>query len=432
VFADRRKRVLEAMGPDAVALFVGARMVPRSNDTEFPFRQDSDLHYLTGFDHPDAVAVLRSDGGPPFTLFVQPRLREAETWTGRRPGVEGATADYGADAAHPIGELPAELPKLLERARRLYHAFGRDAELDRRIVAILEEKRLRSRTHAPPPDQIVDPRSLVHEMRLYKEAAELEIMRRAAAISREGHAEAAKLAREPRFEYELAATLDFTFRRRGASGPAYTTIVGGGANATVLHYVTNDRPLRNGELVLIDAGAELECYASDVTRTYPVGGRLEGARRAVYEVVLEAQEAALEACRPGTTIDAIHATAVRRLVEGMLSLRLLEGAVDELVAREAYKPYYMHRTSHWLGLDVHDVGSYSREGAPRPLEPGMVLTIEPGLYVAPDAEAAPAELRGVGVRIEDDVLITAAGHENLTAAIPKRPDDVEALVRAGR
>ena len=417
------------MGPGAVAFVQGARLVTRSADTEFPFRQDSDFHYLTGFDHPHAVAVLRSDAGPAYTLFVEPRDRAAETWTGYRPGVEGAVADFGADEAFPIGELDAKLPGLLERAGRIFHVLGRDAKLDARIVEILDHMRLRSRLGLVPAAEIVDPRSTLHEMRLVKEPAELEIMRRAAAISAEAHREAARGAEDGRFEYELEATLHYQFRRLGAAGPAYGSIVGGGRNATVLHYIRNDQKLVDGELVLIDAGCELEGYASDVTRTYPVGGVYRGPQRAVYEVVLEANLAGLALAKPGSTLPEIHAATTRRLVEGMVELRLLSGSVDELIRNEAHRRYYMHNTSHWLGLDVHDVGAYAVDGKPRVLAPGMVFTVEPGLYVAADDAAAPAELRGIGVRIEDDVAISAAGCEILTAAIPKHPADVEAWVR---
>ena len=417
------------MGPGAVAFLQGARLVTRSADTEFPFRQDSDFHYLTGFDHPHAVAVLRSDGGPAYTLFVEPRDRAAETWTGYRPGVEGAVADFDADEAYPIGELDAKLPGLLARAQRLFHVLGRDAKLDARIVEILEQMRLRSRQGLDPAAEIVDPRRIVHEMRLLKEPAEIEIMRRAAAISAEAHREAARAAEDGRFEYELEAALLYQFRRLGASGPAYGSIVGGGRNATVLHYIRNDQKLVDGELVLIDAGCELEGYASDVTRTYPVGGTYRGPQRAVYEVVLEANLAGLALAKPGSTLAGIHAATTRRLVEGMLELRLLSGSVDELIRSEAHRRYYMHNTSHWLGLDVHDVGPYAVDGKPRALTPGMVFTVEPGLYIAADDEQAPSELRGIGVRIEDDVAITPAGCEILTAAIPKHPADVEAWVR---
>ncbi|MCG8589272.1 MAG: aminopeptidase P N-terminal domain-containing protein [Proteobacteria bacterium] len=417
------------MGPGAVAFFVGAREVRRSNDTHYPFRQDSDFWYLTGFDHPDALAVLRTDGGPAFTLLVQPREPEAETWTGYRPGPEGARADYGADDAHSIRDLERELPKLLERAERVFHVFGTDAELDRMLLGRLEERRQRSRLGLDAVSQFVDPRSILHEMRLRKSEAELELMRRAADISDEAHREAARLAQPGRNEYELEAMLDYVFRRRGGSGPAYASIVGGGANATVLHYIRNDQPLPSGAVVLIDAGVELEGYASDVTRTYPIGGRFEAPQRDVYDVVLEAQDAALEACAPGITLEEIHDRALRVLVEGMIRLGLVSGSVDEVVADESYRPFYMHRTSHWLGLDVHDVGAYSQAGKPRVLEPGMVFTVEPGLYVPAHHETAPESLRGIGVRIEDDVVVTAGGCENLTAAIPKQPAELEALVQ---
>ncbi len=417
------------MGPGAVAVVQGARLVTRSADTEFPFRQDSDFHYLTGFDHPHALAVLRTDGGPAYTLFVEPRDRAAETWTGYRPGVEGAVADYGADEAHRADAFDGQLPGLLERAQRLFHTLGRDAKLDARIAEILDTMRLRSRLGLVPAAEIVDPRRVLHEMRLRKEPAEIEIMRRAAAISAEAHREAARLAEAGRFEYELEAALLHQFRRNGAAGPAYASIVGSGRNATVLHYIRNDQKLSNGELVLIDAGCELDGYASDVTRTYPVGGSYSGAARALYEVVLEANLAGFALARPGATLPEIHQATTRKLVEGMLELGLLAGTVDDLIQSEAHRRYYMHNTSHWLGLDVHDVGAYAVDGKPRVLEAGMVFTIEPGLYVTADDESAPAALRGVGVRLEDDVAITVSGCENLTATIPKHPADVEAWVR---
>jgi Xaa-Pro aminopeptidase len=433
VFAERRQRFLEAMGSDAVALVIGAGVQKRSADTEYPFRQDSDFWYLTGFDHPDACAVLRTDGGPPYTLFVQPRDRSAETWTGYRPGVEGARDDYGADEAYCSSELMLKLPEILERAKQIHHVLGRRADLDQKLVAIQEELRARTKTGHGPATGILDPRSITHEMRLRKEPAELELMRRAADISREAHREAARLAQPGRYEYELEAALQHVFRRRGGRGPAYPPIVGSGRNAAILHYVTNDQPLAEGQLVLIDAGVELAGYASDVTRTYPVAGRFEGAGRAVYEIVLAAQQAALEKCRPGGSLPEIHDAALRVLVEGMISLGLLKGGVDDAIAEKTYQPYYMHGTSHWLGLDVHDVGIYAtRSGdreVPRELEPGMVFTVEPGLYVREDDSAAPDDLRGLGVRIEDDVVTTDDGYENLNAAIPKSIQDVEAWVR---
>jgi Xaa-Pro aminopeptidase len=428
VFADRRRRFFEAMGQDAVAILLGAGVVTRSRDTHFGFRQDSDFLYLTGFDHPGAVAVLSTAGGPAYTLYVEPRDREMEIWNGYRPGVEGARRDYAADEAHARDAFLGHLPDLLRKARRIHHVLGRDPAVDTKLIETLESLRLRSRQGLDPADVIVDPRTIVHAMRLFKEPQEIDVMRRAAAISAEAHEAAARLALPGAFEYELEAALLHAFRRRGASGPAYAPIVGSGENATVLHYVRNDQKLAEGELVLIDAGCELEGYASDVTRTYPVGGRFAGPARALYEVVLAAQTAAIERCRPGATLPEIHDVAVRGLVEGMLAVGILEGDAGELIAREAYRPYYMHSTSHWLGLDVHDVGSYRVGGEPRRLEPGQVFTVEPGLYVAKDDEKADPRFRGIGVRIEDDVAITESGYENLTAAIPKAPDELEAAV----
>jgi Xaa-Pro aminopeptidase len=445
------------MGPDAVAIFVGNGLATRSADTEFPFRQDSDFWYLTGFDHPDAVAVLSTREGPDFTLFVQPRDRAAETWTGYRPGTDGAKADYAADEAHPREDFLEKLPDLLRGAARIYHTLGRDPQIDARIVSLQDEIRRQSRGGILPADALIDPRLIVHEMRLFKCPAEIELMQRAADISFEAHHGAARLAQPGRMEYELEAELGRVFRARGGSGPAYGSIVGGGKNATILHYIRNDQPLVEGEVVLIDAGVEYQSYASDVTRTYPVGGRFAPAARDLYEVVLSAQLAAMEASRPGTTLPDIHAAAVRRLTEGMIELGILSGDIDELIQTEKYKPYYMHGTSHWLGLDVHDVGAYvskevskevskdvskagakpsgdSKENAkggalPRPLEPGMAYTIEPGLYIAADDPDAPDAFKGIGIRIEDDVVITEDGVLNLTREIPKAIDDIEAWVR---
>ncbi len=420
------------MGPDSVAILLGASLHTRSADTEFPFRQDSDFWYLTGFDHPDAVAVLRTDGGPAFTLFVQPRDRAAETWTGIRPGVEGAKEEHGADEAFSCGELTEKLPAILERAKHVYHVLGRRPEVDQKIFAIQEGLRVRTKLGFAPAADLIDPRHILHEMRLFKEPAELERMRRAAAISAEGHERAAAFAQPENFEYQLEAELLHVFRGRGGSGPAYASIVGGGQNAAILHYTTNDKLLQEDTMVLVDAGAEFEGYASDVTRTYPVGGRFTGAGRAVYEVVLAAQEAGIAACKPGATLPEIHEIAVRILIEGMVSLQLLEGTVDDIFAEESYRPWYMHGTSHWLGLDVHDVGVYAHGETPRKLEPGMVFTVEPGIYVREDDEKAPESLRGIGVRIEDDIVLTDDGYENLNNAIPKRIPEVEAWVRAGR
>jgi Xaa-Pro aminopeptidase len=426
--------MLASMGPDAVAIFVGGRLAVRSADTEYPFRQDSDFWYLTGFDQPDAIAVLSTRPGPGFTLFVQPRDRAAETWTGYRPGVEGAVADYAADEAYPRDSFLEKLPAYIRGADRIYHSLGRDPAIDARIIALQDEIRRQSRGGVLPAQAILDPRLVVHEMRLRKTSEEIALMQHAAEISLAGHRAAARLAQHGRFEYELEAELGHVFRARGGAGPAYGTIVGGGRNATILHYIRNDRPLAAGELVLIDAGVEYQGYASDVTRTYPIGGKFEGAARDLYSVVLAAQYAALDASRPGMTLPEIHQTALRVLVDGLRTLGIVQGSTDEIIAGELYRPYYMHGTSHWLGLDVHDVGAYvvrNDDGSnrPRPLAPGMVYTIEPGLYVAADDEKAPAAFRGIGIRIEDDVVVTDDGVLNLTRDIPKSIDALEAWVQ---
>ena len=431
------------MGPDAVAVFVGAGLAVRSADTEFPFRQDSDFWYLTGFDHPDAIAILSTREGPDFTLFVQARDRMAETWTGVRPGVEGAVSEYDANVAYPCEELLSKLPELLRGAKRIYHSLGRNPQIDASIIALQDEIRRQSRGGILPANEIIDPRLLLHEMRLHKSADEIHIMQRAADITLEAHHRAAQLAQPERFEYELEAELGHVFRARGGSGPAYGTIVGGGVNATILHYIRNDQPLRAGDLVLIDAGVELEGYASDVTRTYPVGGRFEPAARDLYEVVLAAQEKAIEVSRPGTTLPEIHSAALHVLCEGMVALGILKGDVDHIIETEAFRPYYMHGTSHWLGLDVHDVGAYVASGEtsvpvdknaksdakPRPLCEGMVYTVEPGLYIPVDDPNAPDAFKGIGIRIEDDIVVTKDGILNLNRDIPKAIDDIEAWVR---
>jgi Xaa-Pro aminopeptidase len=428
------------MGPDAVAIVVGARLAMRSADTEFPFRQDSDFWYLTGFDHPDAVAIFSTREGPSFSLFVQARDRAAETWTGIRPGIEGAVAEYGADVAYPYQEFLSKLPEILRGAKRIYHCLGRNPEIDSSIITLQDEIRRQSRGGVLPADEMIDPRLLIHEMRLHKSADEIRIMQRAADITLEAHRRAARLAQPKRFEYELEAELEHVFRSRGGSGPAYGTIVGGGVNATILHYIRNDKPLRAGDLVLIDAGVELEGYASDVTRTYPVGGRFEPAARDLYEVVLAAQEKAIDVSAPGKTLPEIHSAALKVLCEGMVSLDILQGDVDQLIESEAFRPYYMHGTSHWLGLDVHDVGAYvsaagTAEGhsqtsaKPRPLCEGMVYTIEPGLYIPIDDPKVPEAFRGIGIRIEDDIVVTKDGVLNLNREIPKAVDEIEAWVR---
>ncbi len=428
LLAERRARVLERLG-DAVMLLPAAAERVRTADIHYPFRQDSDFHYVTGFDEPDAVCVLApAQARDRFVLFVRPRDPERAIWVGPRAGVEGAVEWYGADAAYPLDELERQLPRLLDGAGDVYLCLLREDALAARLLAFIRRHvAARPRSAAGPAPAIRDPGDILHEMRLHKTPDELERMRDAIRIACLAHREAMQRTRAGMREYEVEALVDYTFRRHGAVGPAYPSIVAGGANATILHYVTNDGVLREDDLLLIDAGAEKAGYCADVTRTFPVGRRFQPAQRDLYDAVLAAQLAALGAVRPGATVDDVHDRAVRVLVEALVALRLLDGPVDAAVERETYKRFYMHRTSHWLGRDVHDVGRYRLDGKPRPLAPGMVFTVEPGLYVPADADDLPAAFRGVGIRIEDDVLITANGHEILSAGAPKQVEEIEAL-----
>jgi Xaa-Pro aminopeptidase len=427
IFNERRALFMAQIGA-AVAILPSAPVAVRSNDVEFIYRQDNDFYYLTGFAEPESVALLapgHKDGE--FVMFVRPRDRERETWTGRRAGVEGAMLEYGADKAYTLDEFDRVLARYLEGVERVYYPLGHNERINARVLELMRSAQaMRPRTGSGPI-AMLDPRELIHEARLKKRPEELDAMRRAAAISREAHIEAMRRARGGMMEWEIEAVVDYAFRSRGAAGPSYPSIIASGPNAATLHYIQNDRRMAAGELLLIDAGCEYEFYASDVTRTFPVGARFNAAQRALYSVVLEAQRRGIEAVRPGVHFDDVHDAALRVLVEGMIDLDLIKGPVDDALATAAYRRYYMHRTSHWLGMDVHDVGLYRVSGSSRVLEPSMVLTVEPGIYIAADDESAPEALRGVGIRIEDDVLVTADGHEVLTAAIPKAISEVEAL-----
>lgn len=429
LFTERRRRLLASAPADAVLVLPSASMTIRNADVEHDFRQQSDFFYLTGFDEPDAVCVLRNGADPQYVLFVRPKDPERETWTGKRAGVLGAVDLYGADAAFAVGDLDTELPKLIDGALQLGYAWGEDAHRDATIARAARAHRLKPRDPLVGPDITFDPRALLHETRLRKTEPEIADLRRAATITVDGHHEAMRLCTPGIGEYELQAAAEYVFVGSGATRVGYSTIVAGGENATILHYNTNRMRLRDGDLVLIDAGAEHAYYTADVTRTFPVNGRFTPAQRAVYEVVLEAQIAAIEACTVGRPFQDSHDVAVRRLTEGMCALGLLSGGIDELIETAAYKRYYMHRTGHWLGMDVHDVGAYMVERQPRALEAGMVTTVEPGLYIAADDEQAPEPLRGIGVRIEDDILITDSGPDNLTAACVKQVEDVETMMR---
>ncbi|MGM0983155.1 MAG: Xaa-Pro aminopeptidase [Pseudomonadota bacterium] len=423
----RRRVLMDRLSVDSAVLLPGAALVTRSRDSEFPFRQDSDVHYLTGFPEPEALLLLlpgREAGES--VLFCQDRDPTLEAWTGIRLGAEGAVREHGIDQAFENAERDAKLAELLDGRTTLYLPLG-DAE----ALALAEEVRGElaggARRGAVAPSAFADVSELLHEQRLCKSEGELALMRHAGAISARAHVRAMRTARPGLMEWQLQAELEHEFRWQGGSGPAYASIVGGGINACVLHYIENHAPLEDGALVLIDAGAEFDLYAGDITRTFPVNGRFSKAQRALYEVVLAAQERAVAAVRPGATLAMIHEGVVRDLTEGLIELGLLEGDVQERIDDGSYKRFYLHSTSHWLGLDVHDVGAYRHEDQPRALMPGMVLTVEPGLYVPADNDL-PEAFRGIGIRIEDDVVVTPDGHEVLTADVPKRVADIEALM----
>ncbi len=466
-FAERRTRFMAALG-DALAVVPGAQEQVRNADTYHEFRQASDFYFLTGFDEPDAVAVFNpAHPKERYVLFVRPRDREMEIWNGYRAGVEGAVATHGADSAYPIEELDQRLRDWALDRPVLFYRLGQPA-FDARITRLVAELRGARARGFTPPVRLEDPSPLLHDLRLRRLPEELARQRRACEISREAHTEAMRFARPGLWEYQVQAVVEYLFRMNGSRRNAYPSIVASGPNACILHYRENTRRLADGDLLLLDAGCEYEYYASDITRTFPVNGRFTAPQRAVYEIVLRAQLAAIAAVRPGAPYDAVHEAARRVLTEGLVALGLLPRGVEDSLAMHHYREFYMHGTGHWLGMDVHDVGDYRIQGAPRVLEPGMVFTVEPGLYFDPARDAVtfflreyseqemyerrlrlgtaaarrleeeekaraekvthpvPAEFRGIGVRIEDDVLVTADGCEVLTAGTPKTVEEVEA------
>lgn len=423
---------MSRIDPADAVIVPSATEVVRNRDVHYPFRQDSDFRYLTAFPEPDAVAVLlpgRAQGE--FVLFCRERDPEQETWNGRRAGLEGAVRDYGADEAFAIDRFSELLPELLAGRRCVHISLGEHPEIDDAVTSAVRQIRELSRRGPAAPERFAALDATLHEMRLRKSAEEVEIMRTAARVSAAAHRRAMAMAASGVFEYQVAAEIHHEFARHGME-PGYGSIVAGGDNACILHYTSNDMPLRDGDLLLIDAGGEYQGYTADITRTFPVNGRYTGPQRAIYEVVLAAQRAAIDTLRPGNPSDLPHRTAVRVLTEGMVSLGLLHGDVEELIETGAYRRYFMHGTGHWLGMDVHDVGRYRLDGQPRPFEPGMVMTVEPGIYVPAGDEQADARFRGIGIRIEDDILVTEAGPENLTADVPVDPDEIEALIREAR
>jgi Xaa-Pro aminopeptidase len=432
-FKQRRKLLMRRMRKNAVAVLAAAPAATRNRDVEYPYRQGSDFHYLTGFDEPEAVAVFvpgREQGR--FVLFCRPYDETQAIWTGKHAGLEGARQQFGADEAHPIEDLPKVLPELLDQKSAVYFPVGADGTLDAAVMAAVNVLRGKARAGAKPPEEFIAVDRLLHEMRLFKSPGEIQAMRQAADVSVAAHKRAMAACRPGLYEYQIEAELSHEFMRHGLRYAAYPSIVAGGANACVLHYTENADLLRDGDLLLIDAGAEFGNYAADITRTFPVNGRFSEPQRQLYELVLEAQLAAIDKIRPGKTWIEPHEAAVRVLVKGLVRLGLLEGRVGKLIKDEAYKKFYMHRTGHWLGMDVHDVGDYKKGGEWRELEPGMVLTVEPGLYVSPGCQDVEPKWRGIGIRIEDDVLVTKEGREVLTAAMPKTVADIEALMEAAR
>ena len=440
--AARRAALMAAMQPGAVAVLTSAPELLRNNDNDYPYRHDSALYYLTGFSEPDCALVLLAPGpaGPGQSmLFCRAKNGARELWDGFRYGPDGARDHFGLDAAAPIDELDEAMARLLADAPAMYYALGSSSALDVQVKTWLHRVRQRGRSGVKAPASACDLLHLIDEMRVFKDGGEQDLMRRAAVISAQAHSRAMVATRPGIAEYAIEAELLYEFRRQGAQAPAYTPIVAAGANACVLHYSANNGPVRDGDLVLIDAGCELDGYAADISRTYPANGRFSAAQAALYDVVLAAQQAALAAVRPGQRYDAIHAAAVRVLAQGMLDLGLLSrdrhGSLDDVLANQHYLQFYMHGTGHWLGMDVHDVGSYRDTALPdkawRALQPGMVLTVEPGLYVRP-ADGVPEQFWNLGIRIEDDVLVTAAGHAVLSDGVPTSRSAIEQLMAGAR
>ncbi|MFT5484515.1 MAG: Xaa-Pro aminopeptidase [Halieaceae bacterium] len=430
-FARRRRNLMAEFEPNSIAILPSASEKIRNGDVEYSFRQDSDFFYVSGFDEPDAVIVFlpgRSHGE--FVIFCREREAEKELWLGEIAGPERVCANFDADDAFPIGDIDDILPGLIEGRDRLYYAMGRNTRFDKRVMAWVNGIRLQERKGAHPPGELLDLDHILHDMRLYKSAAELKLMREAASISARAHTRAMKRCQPGLMEYQLEAELVHEFLDSGCRSSAYSSIVGGGANACVMHYVENRDRLKSGDLVLIDAGCELHKYAADVTRTFPVNGRFSVEQAQLYEIVHDAWRAAVTEVRPGNHWNEPHDASVMVITAGLVELGLLQGNVDELIEQRAYQPFYMHKVGHWLGMDVHDVGDYRVGEEWRVLEPSMVMTIEPGIYISPENTSVAKKWRGIGIRIEDDVVVTKTGCEILSDAVPRSREAIEALMAA--
>ena len=428
-YAARRKDLMSQMHKNSIAIISSAPEKIRSRDTHYPYKQNVNLSYLCGFPAPASVLVLipgRENGET--VLFCRDKDPLRETWDGYREGPDGAVKNFGADDAFPISDIDDILPNLIEGKDRLYYAIGKDPEFDKHLMDWINHVRSQRGNGALPPGEFVDLDHFINEMRLFKTAGEVKIMRKAGEISAKAHVRAMKASRPGVFEYPLQAEIEHEFAMSGSVGPAYSSIVGGGKNGCVLHYVENKDPLRDGDLVLIDAGCEYQNYAADITRTFPVNGKFSVEQAAIYDVVLKAQADAIAMIGPGIEYNKTNEATIRTITQGLVDLGLLQGDVDELIANEAHREFYMHGAGHWLGMDVHDVGDYKIEGQWRVYEPGMVVTIEPGIYIAPGSPNIDEKWHGIAVRIEDDIVVTKDGNENLTSAVPKERNEIEALM----
>jgi len=429
-FKKRRRQLMRLMGRNTIAIIPAAPVAVRNRDVEYVYRPDSDFFYLTGLAEPEAVLVLiPGRKAAEYIIFCRERDPEKEIWVGKRAGLEGAVEAFGADDAFPMADMEDILPGLIENRQRIYTAMGNNPELDQSIGAWVKAIRANARAGVKAPLEFVDLDHLLHDLRLFKSRPEIALMRRAAKLSAQAHCHLMATCRVGMTEYQLASEFSYFCQQKGAVEQAYPSIVGGGKNACVLHYIENQDTLADGDLVLIDAGCEVECYASDITRTFPVNGVFSEPQKALYELVLKAQLAAIDKVEPGVEWETLHKTAVRVITKGLVELGLLKGQVNKLIKDAAYKKYFMHRTGHWLGMDVHDVGDYKVGEASRVLEAGMVLTVEPGIYVQPGLTGVAKKWEGIGIRIEDDVLVTEQGHDVLSKDVPKSVADIEALMQ---